>query len=417
MLIKNAKIVSSKGIYAGDILVEGERIKKVGKGISSGGEQVIDASGLHAFFGATDAHVHFRVPGGEKKEDFYTGTCSAIAGGVTAVLDMPNTRPPTTTRNALEEKISTASSTSVCDFGFHFGATQGNLEDVKKTNPSSLKIYMGHSTGNLGVTEEGIRAHFASFPKEKPICLHAEDQGLIAEFSKTRKTHEEIRNSPVCAAAVCKAISYATPLSRRIHFCHASTETEITLARTYPKATIEVAPHYLFLSQKDISRLGFLKNVNPALRSQQEVSALWGSLPSAHIIASDHAPHTLQDKKGGASGFPGVQAMLPLMLDAAKKGRIRLEEVARLACENPPKIFGLAGRGTIAPGNFADIFLVNMSKKHKITSESQFSKCGWSPYEGMELCGKIEKVFCRGALACEENTILAKKGSGKLIMR
>ncbi len=137
MLIKNAKIVSSKGIYAGDILVEGERIKKVGKGISSGGEQVIDASGLHAFFGATDAHVHFRVPGGEKKEDFYTGTCSAIAGGVTAVLDMPNTRPPTTTRNALEEKISTASSTSVCDFGFHFGATQGNLEDVKKTNPST----------------------------------------------------------------------------------------------------------------------------------------------------------------------------------------------------------------------------------------------------------------------------------------
>ncbi|MEM2963316.1 MAG: dihydroorotase family protein [Candidatus Anstonellales archaeon] len=418
MLIKNANVVSTSGISRLDIFVDGEKIKKVGRNLNSLSEETLDATGLYAFFGATDIHVHFRVPGGENKEDFYTGSCSAIAGGVTAFLDMPNTSPPTTTESRLKSKIEKAACTSVCDFGFHFGATDYNINEVKKVSPTSIKIYMSSSTGNMGISERGIKRHFQTFPSKKPICIHAEDQQLINKYSNAKniKRHEQIRNPLVAASAVCKAISFAFPLKRKIHFCHCSTETEITLAKTYPFSTVEVAPHHLFLSHKDIKRLGFLKNVNPPLRSSEDVAYLWNSLSYVDVIASDHAPHTIEDKKEGASGFPGVQTTFPLLLDAAVKGRLRLEDVARLLCETPPRLFGLKERGKICAGNIADIVLVDLSAQHTITSESLFSKCGWSPYEKMRLSGKIVRVIRRGEIVFEDGQLFAKKGTGRLIM-
>jgi len=408
VIIRNAKIVSAKGIREVDILIEGERIRKVGKRVSCSGEETVDAAGLYAFFGGMDAHVHFRVPGAEWKEDFYTGTCAALAGGITTVLDMPNTNPPTISVNALGQKKEMARKDSVCDFGFHFGATENNFEEVKKASPSSLKIYMGQSTGGMAISESAIRRHFLEFEKEKPICIHAEDEKLAHELGE--------RNAFVSSSAVCKAIAWAGECKRRVHLCHASTNTEIILAKSYAKASVEAAPHHLFLSQKDEARLGVCREVRPPLRGEEDRATLWGALAQVDIIASDHAPHTLSEKKEGACGFPGVQTMLPLMLDSAKKGRITLEEVARLLCSNPPKIFGIEGKGEIKEGNFADIVLVNMEKKWKVKGEKMFSKCGWTPYEGMELFGVIEKVFLRGETAFEEGEVIAKRGSGKLVM-
>jgi dihydroorotase len=394
MLVKNAKFFLGGKITEKDILIEGETIKSLGHFSGEG----IDASGYLVLPGLIDAHVHLRDPGATQKEDFHSGTRAAVAGGVTTVLDMPNNNPPTTTLERLEEKRAIASRKAVCDYGFHFGAGADNFGEVKKARPGSLKIYMGKTTGDLFLPDEKlIFLHFQNFPKEKPIVVHAEDQAIIEAEGRT----------PLAAqVAVAKAAMLAEKSGRTICIAHASTAREIELAKKWKKSLVETCPHYLFLNEKKIAHLGSFGKVYPPVRSETERKKLLGALDSVDYVSTDHAPHLPEEKEGGAAGFPGLETSLALMLDAYNRKQIRMEWILSRMCENPARIFNIRGKGRIDPGFQADLILVDLRREWKVRAESMQSKCGWTPYEGMNLKGKVEKAIFRGELVLEGGEII-----------
>lgn len=404
MLIRNARLILGGKAVQKDILIQGGKIKSIGKFRGKG----IDATGLFALPGLIDAHVHLREPGATHKEDFRTGTRAALSGGVTTVLDMPNNSPPTTTLSALKEKRRLASRKAACDYGFHFGAGHGNFEDVEKAKPGSLKVYMGKTTGDLFLPDEKlIFLHFQRFPKEKPIVVHAEDQAIIDAEGRT----------PLAAqAAVAKAAMLARKASRRICIAHAGTSLEVELAKRWEKSLVETCPHYLFLNENDAKRLGCFGKVYPPLRSEQDRMKMWAALDSIDYLSTDHAPHTPGEKEEGAAGFPGLGASLPLLLDAHSKGLLSMGWILSRACENPARIFNIRGKGKIAPGFQADIALVDLRREWKVRAEGMESKCKWSPYEGMALKGRVEKVIFRGTLAYEHGSGIISETRGKEVM-
>lgn len=378
----------------------------------------LDLGDLILLPGAVDAHVHFRDPEAPYKEDFATGSTAAVAGGTTSVMDMPNyANPPTTTVGAYLQKERIASSTSRCDFALHFGGTNDNADLVKRFSPQSMKVFLADTHSPLTVNYVGLERHFLAFPKEKPIIVHCEDQQIIERNMKKEKAHEKVRSQK----AALEAVSAVAALSkkhggRRVHFPHLSTADEVKAARTAKGASCEVAPHHLFLCDKDIERLKGWGNVNPPLRPKAEVAKLWKMLAKVDCVASDHAPHTGRDKEGGASGFPGVQTMYPLMLHAALEKRISLGEAIRLCCSGPAKAFGITGKGALAVGFDADIVAFDPTGRWGISHRDLYSKAGWSPYEGMELKGRIAGVFIRGNEAVIGNGIQAAAGFGKKLL-
>lgn len=398
MLVKGARFFLDGKITEKDILIEGERIKSIGHFPGKG----LDASGFFALPGLIDAHVHLRDPGATQKEDFHSGTRAAIAGGVTTVLDMPNNSPPTTTLVRLEGKRRIASKRAVCDYGFHFGAGADNFGEIKKAKPGSLKVYMGKTTGDLFLPDErSIFMHFRNFPREKPIVVHAEDQPTIEAQGRT----------PLAAQiAVAKAAMLAEKAGRTICIAHASTAREIELAKRWKKSLVETCPHYLFLNGGKAKALGHFGKVYPPLRGEAERRRLWGSLDSVDYVSTDHAPHLPEEKEGGAAGFPGLETSLALMLDAYNKRRLGMEWILSRMCENPARIFNIKGKGRIAPGFQADLVLVDLRKEWKVCAENMQSRCGWTPYEGMRLRGKAEKVIFRGKLVFEGEIIEEAKG-------
>lgn len=403
MLVKNAKFFLDGKITEKDILIEGERIKSLGHFPGSG----LDASGFLVLPGLTDAHVHLRDPGATQKEDFHSGTRAAIAGGITTVLDMPNNNPPTTTLERLEEKRIIASKKAVCDYGFHFGAGTNNFEEVKRAKPGSLKIYMGETTGDLFLPDEKlIFLHFQNFPKEKPIVVHAEDQTIIDTEGRT----------PLAAqVAVAKATMLAEKAGRTICIAHASTAREVELAKKWKKSFVEACPHYLFLNEEKIAHLGNFARVNPPVRSEQERRKMWGALDKIDYVSTDHAPHLPEEKEKSAAGFPGLETSLALMLDAYIKKQIGMDWILSRMCENPARIFNIKGKGKIAPGFQADLVFVDLKKEWKVRAENMQSKCGWTPYEGMVLKGRVEKVIFRGELVFDGEEI-ANEISGREVM-
>ena len=415
ILIKGGKIVSPDSIAQADILIgDGGKISRIGRGISAAGAKVVDASGLHILPGAVDAHVHFRDPEDRRKEDFSTGSASALCGGVTSVMDMPNYRnPPTTTASAYDEKRAIAGAASRCDWMLRFGASESNQREAAASGAPSLKIFLTDTRSELSCSKAAAVAHFKAFPRRLPVCVHAEDRERIAGRQKKFSSHEEVRDKLSSQMACEFVLREAGRLERRVHLCHLTTGLEIELCRRYPDATYEVTPHHLFLSVSDLKRLGRVDGVNPPLRDKREVAALWRNIGEDTIVASDHAPHLMPQKLEGAPGFPGVGTMLPLMLNAARGKRLSLQQVARMCAYNPARAFGLASKGGISAGKDADIVLVDMKKKWKITAENRLSKCGWTPYEGMEVCGKIEAVYLRGSLAYDSESVLSKPGGGK----
>lgn len=403
MLVKNAKFFLEGKMVEKDILIEGERIKSLGRFPGNG----LDASGYLVLPGLIDAHVHLRDPGATQKEDFHSGTRAAIAGGITTVLDMPNNSPPTTTLGRLEEKRAIASRKAVCDYGFHFGAGADNFGEVKKARPGSLKVYMGKTTGDLFLPDEkSIFLHFRNFPKEKPIVVHAEDQTIIEAEGRT----------PLAAqAAAAKAAMLAERAGRTICIAHASTAREIELAKKWGKSFAETCPHYLFLNEEKAGRLGNFGRVYPPVRPEAERRRLWGSLDSVDYVSTDHAPHLPEEKEKGAAGFPGLETSLALMLDAYGKKQVRMEWILSRMCENPARIFNIKGKGKIAPGFQADLVFVDLRKEWKVRAERMQGKCGWTPYEGMALKGKAEKVIFRGELSYDGESI--EEVRGKEVMR
>ncbi|MEM2138251.1 MAG: amidohydrolase family protein, partial [Candidatus Anstonellaceae archaeon] len=359
ILIKGGKIVTPDAIISSDLLIEDEKITKVARTISAHGAETIDASGLLILPGAIDAHVHFRDPEDTSKEDFSTGTASALAGGVTTIMDMPNYRnPPTTSIAAYKAKQSIAASKARCDYLLRFGASESNFAEAAQSGAPQLKIFLTDTSSELGCSNEAAIKHFQSFPKEKPVCVHAEDRRLIAERSKKYSLHHEIRDTKVAQVACEFALREAGKLGRRVHICHVTTALELEMCRQYSNATYEITPNHLFLSQADLKRLSELGKINPPLRTHLDQKALWDSLNDDTIIASDHAPHLISHKREGAPGFPGVGTLLPLMLNAAHEKRLTLQQVVRMCSCNPAKAFSLSAKGSLLPTFDADIVLV-----------------------------------------------------------
>ncbi len=409
MIIKNAKFYLGGKVVIKDILIEKGKITGIGKFKGEG----IDANGLFALPGLIDPHVHLRDPGLTYKEDFHSGTRAALAGGFTTVLDMPNTTPPTTTVKSFKQKQVIAKKKAVCDYGLHFGATKNNFNEVKKAKPNSMKLCMGKTTGNLLVDDVySILKHFSSFPKEKPLIVHAEDAETLEAIEKMKKGRAEIAEK----IAVEKARLLAEQTDRVVYFAHTTTFEAVHLAKIWKKSLVEVAPHYLFLSrEKDGKRLGKFSKVYPPLRSEAERRELWGALYFVDSVGSDHAPHTSQDKKKSSAGFPGLETTLALFLNAYNEGKIELPWIINRMAENPAKIFGLNSKGRIGKGYDGDITLVDLKEGWKVSADDFESKCGWTPYEGFTLKGRVKKVFLRGNLVVDDSKVV-KEVKGKRVL-
>jgi len=386
MLIKNGKLFIDGQIVEKDLLIEDEKIVKIGK---SDGE-ILDAKGLLILPGMTDIHVHLREPGETQKEDFYTGTRAALAGGITTVMDMPNNSIPTTTAERLDEKKKLAEK-ALCDVYFHFGATNNNFDEVKKANPDSLKIYMAKSTGDLTITDENvIKKHFENFDSEKRVFIHAEDQEIINKKDRSEK-------AALSAIEKIKRISNG----RKIHIVHATTKDEIELCKTIENCTVETCPQYMFLSKKDEERLGQFGLVYPPLRDESQRKELWGALDKVDCIATDHAPHTKEEKEEGVRGMPGLETSLHLMLDAYNKRLLTMDWIISRMAEKPSEIYGLK-LGRIKEGYYANLVFVDLKEEWIVKGEELQTKCKWSPFEGKKLKGKVKKTIFKGELKYEE---------------
>ena len=347
--------------------------------------------------GLIDVHVHLRDPGATHKEDFSTGTAAALAGGVVAVLDMPNNTPPAVDGQKLSEKTQIASERARCDFGFYLGATEDNGGDgaILSHRVAGLKIYMGQTYGPLKMADlAALMAHFRSWPAARPIAVHAE--GL----------------------AVAGAIALARLYSKRLHICHVSRKAEIELIRKAKeswgaeadKLTCEVTPHHLFLTQADVARLGNLAQVKPPLGTEEDRAALWDNLDIVDVIASDHAPHTTAEKESPEPppGVPGLETTLPLLLTAVADGRLSGERLIELTSENPARIFGLKR-------DKKTYIEVDPDDRYVLEGSSLRTKCGWTPFEGMTVQGRVLRVYLRDALAYADGQVLAQPGFGRAL--
>jgi carbamoyl-phosphate synthase/aspartate carbamoyltransferase/dihydroorotase len=341
--------------------------------------------------GIIDPHVHMREPGGEHKEDWDSGTSAALAGGVTMVLAMPNTKPPVTDQATLQSVLATASIKARCDFGQYLGAGGGNLTSAAQLAPAvaGLKMYLDQTFGNLKLDDMGQwMQHVQNWPYASPLCVHAE--------------------GPSLATAILLAEIYRRP----VHLCHISLQSEILLikaakARGIP-VTCEVAPHHLFLSQDDIPALGPGRSeVRPRLATRKDVQALWDNLDCIDCFATDHAPHTLTEKDGEnpPPGFPGLESALPLYLTALAQGRLTLDQIVDRCIINPRRIFHLPEQ----PNTFVEI---DPDAHWTFSAASTFTRCGWSPFEGYPMTGRIQTVTLRGEVVYRDGNVLAKPGTG-----
>ncbi len=382
MIIKGGKAFIDNAFLDRDIRILDGKIAEVGDNLS--GDEMIDAKGMLVTPGLIDPHVHLREPGATSKEDFYTGSRAAVAGGFTTVIDMPNNPMPTVTKERLDEKKE-LSKKAICNVLFHFGATATNYSDVRAADPDSLKIYLGKTTGNMLIDESFAKRHFEEFPRDRPIVLHAcsdlEDEEKNLE--ETYRIQEQV---------------YRAANGRRLHIAHASTKKEITMAKQHPNITVEVAPHHLLLSTRDFERLGRMKNVFPTLKSPQKQLMLQSAMELADCIATDHAPHTVEDKEAGAAGFPGLETSLAAMLDLCNRGIADRHWVISRMTSKVAEIFNLKGKGRLKEGYDADITIIDPNKEWKVDGGLFETKCKWSPFEGFRFKGKAKTVIKEGKI-------------------
>lgn len=425
-LINNATIVTAEHLFSGFIMFDSATglIVRVGEGTAEevpAGCSVTDAGGAYVMAGVVDPHVHFRDGGeGSPKGDMLSESRAAVAGGMTTVFDMPNTTPPTITLEALRRKMAAAQEKALCDIRFFFGVTNSNLPELmeayRRYPIAGAKLFMGSSTGNMLVDDDStIATLFRTFPGV--IAVHAEDQGVInRNTARCRELygddagveqHPLIRSAEACYLSASKAVRLARETGARLHVCHLSTARELELFHRGEPAdkriTCETAPHYLLFSDEDYARLGARIKCNPAIKSSADRRALIDALKQGVIdlIATDHAPHLVADKEGGAlkamSGMPGVQFALPLMIDLAEREGIGLPQLTRLMSGNAARIFGLTDRGELRAGLRADLVMVQrLPEPHVITDAETLGKCGWTPYNGMKVRHKVTATWVAG---------------------
>jgi len=422
-LIKNAQIVNEGTIFEGDVLIDGNFIVDIDTSISSKSSDtlVIDAEGKFLLPGVIDDQVHFREPGLTHKATIESESKAAVAGGITSFIEMPNTKPQATTQINLENKFEIASKSSYANYSFMFGGTNDNLEELLKTNPKNvagIKLFLGASTGNMLVDNEKVLEKIFSSTKML-IAVHCEDETTIKknlakyleEYGEDIpiEMHPKIRSEEACYLSSSKAIALAKKTGARLHVFHLSTEKETHLfTNKIPlekkQITAEVCVHHLTFTDKDYATKGTFIKWNPAIKTEQDKEGLWKALLDDRIdvIATDHAPHTTQEKKQvytkAPSGGPLVQHALPTMLKAYRNNKISIEKIVEKMCHNPAKLFRIEKRGFIKKGYYADLVLVDISKPWTVTKDNILYKCGWSPFEGTTFYSKITHTFVNGNL-------------------
>ena len=439
-LLKDATLITADKVGKGAILIDSDKIKEVWWADSEDygfrtdmfikknpEAEVSDLTGKHIIAGGIDAHVHFREPGLTHKADIATESLAAAAGGVTTVFDMPNTRPTTTDAACLAEKIKLAEGRSATNIGFHIGATNENAEQIadlvkngdsqtglKPEDIAGVKVFMGSSTGNMLVDESETLAKLFSI-REKPVLVHCEDEETIRKNTERAiekygedipfREHENIRSRMACIRSSIKALELAIKYGTRLTLCHISTKEEIEMVRAAklnnPDIIAETSCNYLWFSNEDYERLGSKVKCNPSVKTPADREALRNALRDGLIdtIGSDHAPHLLSEKNApyvkAPSGLPSIQQTLPVLLTIAAQEDIPLEKIASVFSEKAADIYGLQ-RGKIQTGWYADLVVVDLEKEFTVKAEDQFSKCGWTPYEGECLKGTIEEVIING---------------------
>jgi len=420
LLIRNARIARPDGTtFEGDVACDDGRIARMDASITAAARETIDAAGKLLMPGVIDPQVHFREPGNEYKEDLGSGSRAAVRGGVTSFLEMPNTAPPTTTQAALDEKLALAAQKSVANYGFFIGATPDNLEALNSVAPAcGIKIFMGSSTGTLLVNRpEDLERIFAN--GTRLIAVHAEDETRInarrAQFAGRTDpaVHSEIRDNETARLATELALTLSKKYQRRLHILHLSTREEVAMLRAGKPAwvTAEAIPNHLFLNSTDYARLGALVQMNPPIRTPADNTALWEGLHDGIIdfIATDHAPHTLEEKKRAypntPSGMPGVETSLPLMLTAMHEGRCTLAEIQKWMCSGPAEAYRIPNKGKILEGWDADLTLVDIDHTRPVRNEETFTKVRWSPWNGRELRGWPQYTIVNGEIAFDNGHI------------
>ena len=439
ILIKNAQIVNEGKIFKSDILIENDLIAKISETIPEENlDKIIDAEGKFLIPGVIDDQVHFREPGLTHKGDIESESKAAIAGGTTSFIEQPNTVPNAVTQELLEEKYKIAAEKSYANYSFSMGGTNDNLEEVLKTNPrnvAAIKLFLGSSTGNMLVDNPEILEEIFSKVK-MPICVHCEDETTIrknTEIYKEKygedipvKFHHLIRSEEACYLSSSKAVELAKKTGARLHIYHLSTAKETELFRNdiplkEKKITAEVCVHHLHFTNKDYETKGSLIKWNPAVKTEKDKTGLWEALLDDRIdvIATDHAPHTLEEKSNKylkcPSGAPLVQHSLNVMLEYYKNGKISLEKIVEKMCHNPAILFEIEKRGFIKEGYKADLVLVDLNKEYTVSKENILYKCGWSPLENEIFHSEITHTFINGNLAYEKGRFSDEKFGERLL--
>jgi dihydroorotase len=415
-LLRGGDAVLPAGTTRVDVLLDGDRLRIDPPG-SVRADEIVDCTGRLIFPGVVDDQVHFRDPGLTHKEDLRTGSRAAATGGVTTFLEMPNTVPATVTRERWEEKNRIAESKCAVNWGFYFGATPHNLDELKAADVSrtpGIKIFIGSSTGDLLVDDqEALERIFAE--TTLPICAHCEDETTVRENRERvrdrlgeppwpYRAHSEVRDENAAVVCVKRAIDLATRHDHRFHVLHVSSAGELgEIAVAGPQITAEVCPHHLLFDCGDYERLGSRVQMNPAVKSSTDRSAMWGALAKGEVIqvvATDHAPHTPDEKAaaypGSPSGLPAVENCLSLMLTHGPAHGVTVDRLAAAMCDAPARVWGLVGKGRLADGYDADVCVVDPEERFTVRAEEQFTKTRWSPWEGDALTGRVTDTFVGG---------------------
>jgi dihydroorotase len=438
-LIKNATLINEGKHFTGNLLINGNFIEKISKNEipAREGTSIIDANGLWLIPGVIDDQVHFREPGLTHKAEIYTESRAAAAGGVTSFMEMPNTQPQTVTIDELEKKYQLASEKSLVNYSFYLGATNNNISEIRKINPADtcgLKVFMGSSTGNMLVDEiHSLEAIFSESPVL--IATHCEDEATIRKNSDIYRSkygenvplsvHPKIRSEEACYLSSSRAVSLAEKYNSRLHILHISTEKELGLFRNdipsnQKRITAEVCVHHLWFNESYYNKKGTLIKWNPAIKTEKDrISLFLGMLDNKlDVIATDHAPHTLEEKENpyfaAPSGGPLVQHSLVAMLEFVHNQDISIEKVVDKMCHKPAEIFQVHKRGFLREGFYADLVLVNPSKLWKVEKSNILYKCGWSPFEGHLFKSKVEKTFVNGELVYDDGVFLENQAAMRL---
>ncbi len=406
LVIRNTQIARPDGSRTdADLACLNGSIERIEGQITADATETIDAQGHLLLPGVIDPQVHFREPGATHKEDLGSGSRAAVRGGVTSFLEMPNCRPATVDQIQMDWKLARAARTCVANFGFFIGATKDNLAALNNVHPAcGIKIFMGSSTGDLLVDDHESLDRIFSCGR-RLIAVHAEDEERIKQRTTEiiqpsddplpYSLHSEVRDPETALIATCRAVELSEKYGRRLHILHLSTASEVDYLRTNKPAQVscEVIPNHLFLNTTDYQRLGSRAQMNPPIRDPGNASLLWQGLHDGviDIIATDHAPHTLEEKSkpypDSPAGMPGVETSLPLMLTHMKAGKCTLAEIQTWMSDGPARIYGIPSKGRIEEGFDADLVLVDLDHSHEVRDEEVFSRAGWSPYSGLQLSG------------------------------